>query len=64
VRVTVDLTKCNAYANCLMEAPEVFDLDGETGLVTVLQEQPPDELRARVEAAARVCPVQAIAVEG
>ena len=64
MRVTVDLTKCNAYANCLMEAPEVFDLDGETGLVTVLQEQPPDELRARVEAAARVCPVQAIAVEG
>lgn len=62
MRVTVDLTKCNAYANCLMEAPEVFDLDDASGLATVLQESPPEELRAKVEAAARVCPVQAIAV--
>jgi ferredoxin len=64
VRVTVDLTKCNAYANCLMEAPEVFDLDGASGLAVVTQENPPEELRSRVEAAARVCPVQAIAIEG
>ena len=64
MRVTVDLTKCNAYANCLMEAPEVFDLDGTTGLAVVTQEQPAEELRSRVEAAARVCPVQAIAIEG
>lgn len=63
MRVTVDLDKCNAYANCVMEAPEVFDLDASTGMAVVTQESPPAELRARVEAAARVCPVQAITVE-
>jgi ferredoxin len=62
VRVTVDLTKCNGYANCLMEAPGVFDLDDATGLVKLLQEQPADAELARVQAAARTCPVQAITV--
>ena len=64
MRVTVDLTKCNAYANCVMEAPEVFDLDDASGLAVVKDESPSEDLRARVEAAARVCPVQAIRVEG
>jgi ferredoxin len=62
VRVTVDLAKCNGYANCLMEAPGVFDLDDETGLVKLLQEQPDDSELTRVQAAARTCPVQAITV--
>jgi len=63
VRVTVDLGRCNAYANCVMEAPDVFDIDDATGLVKLLQESPPEERRERILAAARVCPVQAIAVE-
>jgi ferredoxin len=46
-----------------MEAPDVFDLDDATGLVTVLQEHPAEERREKVLAAARVCPVKAIAVE-
>ena len=63
MRVTVDLDRCNAYANCLMEAPDVFDLDDATGLAKVLQANPPEEMREKVLAAARVCPVQAISVE-
>jgi ferredoxin len=63
MRVVTDLTRCQGYANCLGEAPEVFDLDEATNLVVVLQEHPPEELREAVHAAARVCPVQAIAVE-
>lgn len=63
MRVIVDLDRCNAYANCLMEAPDVFDLDDATGLVVVLNENPPEERRDKVLAAARVCPVQAISVE-
>jgi ferredoxin len=64
VRVTVDLTRCNGYANCLMEAPEVFELDDETGLAVVLQEEPAEEKRGEVEAAMRACPMRAIALEG
>jgi ferredoxin len=63
VKVTVDLDKCNAYANCVIEAPDVFDIDDATGLATVLQEQPGEDQREKVQSAARLCPVQAITVE-
>lgn len=63
MRVTVDLERCNAYGNCVMEAPDVFDIDDGTGLVKLLQEDPPEERREQILAAARVCPVQAISVE-
>ena len=64
MRVTVDLTRCNGYANCLMEAPEVFELDDDTGLAVVLQDEPAEEKRSEVEAAMRACPMRAIALEG
>jgi ferredoxin len=63
MRVVTDLTRCQGYANCLGEAPDVFDLDESTNLVKVLQEHPPEGLREVVQAAARVCPVQAITIE-
>jgi ferredoxin len=63
MRVVTDLTRCQGYANCLGEAPDVFDLDDSTNLVKVLQEHPPEELRRAVEAAERMCPVQAISIE-
>lgn len=63
MRVTVDLGRCNAYGNCVIEAPDVFDIDDASGLAIVLQESPPEELRAKVQAAAKLCPVLAISVE-
>lgn len=62
MRVTVDQNRCNGYGNCVMEAPEVFDLDG-SGLAIVKQESTPEEFRGRVEQAVRLCPVQAITLE-
>lgn len=62
MHITVDLSLCNGYGNCVMEAPGIFDLDEKTGLVTVLEESPAQERRALTEAAARTCPVQAIQV--
>jgi len=47
----------------MMEAPEVFDLDEDLGKVLLLQENPPEELRAKTESAARGCPAKAILVE-
>ena len=62
MRVVVDFDKCKSNALCMAEAPEVFEVRDD-GFLYILQEEPPDALRAQVEAAARVCPTQAITVE-
>jgi ferredoxin len=43
-------------------APEVFEVRDDDFLY-VLQEEPSEELRAKVEAAARSCPKTAITIE-
>lgn len=63
MRVRVDPGTCQAYANCLMVAPAVFDLDEERGVAVILNELPAEELRADVEEAVRSCPVQALTLE-
>ena len=62
MRVEVDLGKCQGYANCVAAAPDVFDLDEDSGLSKVIAPQLGEEQRAAVEEAARLCPVQAIQV--
>ncbi|WP_338055667.1 ferredoxin [Streptosporangium subroseum] len=64
MHVKLDTQNCQAYANCLLTAPEVFDLDEESGIAIILQENPPENLRAVVEEAVRSCPVQALILEG
>ena len=44
-------------------APEVFEVRDDDFLY-VLQEEPGEDVRAQVEAAAATCPTQAITVEG
>lgn len=61
MRVTVDPMRCQAYGNCMLTAPDVFDLaDDAAVVVTILQERPAEELRAVVDEAVRSCPVQAL----
>ncbi len=50
-------------AQCMMAAPEVFEVR-EDGMLYVLNETPSEELRAKVVEAARLCPTQAITIEG
>jgi ferredoxin len=61
-KVVVDFDKCESNALCMGVAPEVFEVRDDDFLY-VLQEQPPEELRARCQEAARVCPKQAITIE-
>ena len=44
------------------QRPEVFEVRDDDFLY-VLQENPPEELRAKVEEASTVCPKQAITIE-
>ena len=53
---------CESNALCMGVAPEVFEV-GDDDVLRVLDEHPPEELRARVEEAVRLCPKQAIAIE-
>ena len=62
MRVVVDRTACEANGLCVGAAPEVFQLPDDDDLV-VLQEEPDESLRAKVEAAVRICPKQALKLE-
>ena len=62
MRVIVDFDLCESNALCMAAAPEVFEVRDDDFLY-VLDENPPEELRAKVQEAARVCPKQAITVE-
>jgi ferredoxin len=58
MRVVVDLTRCQGYAQCVFLAPDVFELHGEEALLydpDILDDQ-----LERVHQAAAACPVQAI----
>jgi len=63
MRVVVDLDVCEAHGDCVVEAPEVFDLGEEDDVVTVIDPEPGEDLRAKVERAVRSCPVTAITLE-
>lgn len=63
LKVLVDLTACQGYACCMMAAPELFDLDDDSGKAVLLSDDPPEDQRSRAADAARACPARAITVE-
>ena len=62
MRVVVDYDLCESNALCMAAAPEVFEVRDDDFLY-VLDENPPDELRSKVELAVQRCPKQAIKLE-
>ncbi len=63
MKVVVDYDLCDSNALCMAAAPEVFEVRDD-GFLYVLQEEPPADLRGKVEAARDACPKQAISIEG
>ncbi|MBV9001166.1 MAG: ferredoxin [Solirubrobacterales bacterium] len=62
MRVTVDLSRCQGYANCVTTAPDIFDLDDDSGQAVVLTpEVGPEQLDAARQAV-DMCPAQAISL--
>lgn len=61
MRIEIDWDLCQGHANCMGDVPEVFHVD-EAGKLTVLQPEPPQELRDRVKMAEQYCPTGAISV--
>ena len=62
MRIVVDFESCESNALCMGAAPEVFEVRSDDFLY-ILNENPPEELRAKVEEAVRLCPKQAITIE-
>jgi ferredoxin len=62
MKVVVNFDLCESNAVCMGIAPEVFEVRDDDFLY-ILQEEPAEELRGKVEEAARRCPKQAIAIE-
>ncbi|MFM8857236.1 MAG: ferredoxin [Actinomycetota bacterium] len=63
MKVTVDFNVCASTGSCMQVCPEVFEVRSD-GYLYVLQENPGEELREKVTAAADLCPTAAITVEG
>ncbi|NOQ14343.1 MAG: cytochrome P450 [Methyloprofundus sp.] len=61
-KVEVDFDLCQGHANCMAEAPQVFQVD-DKGTLTVLQETPDNSLLIKAQAAARYCPTGAIKIK-
>ena len=62
MKVVVDPGLCDLHGLCVETAPDVFEI-GDDGLLHVLNETPPESVRARVDKAVRECPTGAISVE-
>lgn len=61
VRVWVDASRCCGAGQCVLVAPGVFD-QRHDGVVTLVDEAPPEELHAAVRKAVDLCPTRAIRI--
>ena len=62
MKITVNFDMCQSNALCMSVAPEVFEVRDD-GFLYILNENPGEELRAKMDEAVRLCPTQAITVE-
>ena len=63
MKVSVNYDVCASTGSCMQICPEVFEVRSD-GYLYLLNEEPGEELREKVELAAEMCPTGAITVEG
>ena len=62
MKVLVDLDLCESNAICMQVCPEVFRINDRDEL-ELLDENPPEALREKLEEAVQRCPRQVITIE-
>jgi ferredoxin len=62
VKIVVDYDLCESNAICMDIAPDVFEVRDDDFLY-VLNENPPEDQRPKMEEAVRRCPKQAISIQ-
>ena len=60
MKVLVDRSLCQDYGQCVISAPQVFQLDDDGHLV--YEPDPDNSFRPDIEAAVDACPFQAIRI--
>jgi ferredoxin len=63
MEIKVNLDVCDAHGQCVIEAPDLFELGDDDEVVTLLDANPPEEMRKLADRAVQSCPVQAITIE-
>jgi ferredoxin len=63
MKVIRDANRCELHGECLLAAPDVFEIEDDKDVVTVVNPEPGDELRAAVEDAVMMCPTSALRLE-
>jgi ferredoxin len=61
MELRIDTTRCEGHAQCIIVAPELFDL-GDDDVSVVLNPRPTNEQQDLAHRAAQMCPIQAISV--
>ena len=62
MKVLVDELRCDAHGLCVEVCPEVFALDDDDDVVTVVNSEPEESLRDKLFRAEQQCPKAAITV--
>ena len=63
MKINVDFDRCQSNGLCMSAAPDLFEVRDD-GYLYVLIEEPSEEHRAAAREAMRLCPTQAISIEG
>ena len=63
MKVIVDAGGCVLHGECVMAVPEVFEIEDDKDVVTLINPEPGEHLRSKVEDAVLMCPVAAISLE-
>ena len=62
MKIVVDFDLCQSHGLCTQAAPELFEIRDD-GFLYILNENPPESLRGKLEKAVRECPTAAISIE-
>jgi ferredoxin len=61
--VEINQETCNGYGNCIVAAPDVFDLDPDTNIAVLREGHPVADDDEMLEEAEADCPVRAIVLK-
>ena len=62
MKVIVEADGCALHGECVMAAPEVFEIEDDKDVVTLINPEPGEHLRSKLEDAVLMCPVAAISL--
>lgn len=63
MKVIRNAQTCELHGECVLAAPEVFEIGEDDEFVTVLNPEPDEQLREKVKKAALNCPTGSIRIE-